>query len=558
MPIKILIPVLPLALCLSFVCQADSVTGRVFEDLNRNTVADAGEPGIAGVRVSNGHQVVLTNSSGRYQLEIDGDRILFITKPSGYMTPQDAYRLPRFYYLHRPQGSPDYLRYQGIAPTGPLPKQIDFPLHKRDEPSDFEVILFADTQPQTEEELDYIRDSVISELIGTRAAFGMTMGDVLFDDLSMFGRYNSLIAQLGIPWYNVPGNHELNFMAMSDAYSLETFSGWYGPPYYAFEYADAVFVVLDDVHYQGQDATELRAYGGYHAAFGEQQLEWLEAELEHVPSDKLLILAMHIPLQLGHGEQVGRNAVRDRQALFDLLADYPNLYTMAGHTHTTAHIRIGEEDGYAGEEAFHHHVLTTVSGSWWSGPFDDTMLPISMQRDGTPRGYHRMQVRGTDLEVAFKAAGRPDDYQMRIMLDAAHHGPGGGYRDFRPGELYDGRINQDQVAATALVVNLFDGGPRSRVRFRVADGDWQEMRRQLSPDPVYLEYAERHAEVIKSWVEPQPSSHIWVSDLPDDLKPGTYLVSVMAVDEFGNSHHGHKLLEITGSSDLAQQVRMSN
>ena len=81
-----------------------------------------------------------------------------------------------------------------------------------------------------------------------------------------------------------------------------------------------------------------------------------------------------------------------------------------------------------------------------------------------------MLVDGTDMRVAFKAAGRPENYQMRIMLDAAHHGPSGGYRDFRPGELHDGRINEDQVAAASIIVNLFDGGPRSTVRFRSTTG----------------------------------------------------------------------------------------
>ena len=56
------------------------------------------------------------------------------------------------------------------------------------------------------------------------------MGDILFDDLSMFPRYNALIAQIGIPWYNVPGNHELNFEAESDEDSLETFKRFFGPP----------------------------------------------------------------------------------------------------------------------------------------------------------------------------------------------------------------------------------------------------------------------------------------------------------------------------------------
>lgn len=537
------------ACVVSLSSSAEFLAGRVFHDLNHNGLVDEGEPGIAKVRVSNGHEVVLTDESGNYALEIHGDSIIFITKPAGYTTPQDRYRLPQFYYLHRPEGSPSGFRYQGIAPTGPLPDRIDFPLHRDPEPSTFEAILFADTQPQTEEELDYIRDSVVTELIGTKAAFGMTMGDILFDDLSMFPRYNSIIAQMGIPWYNVPGNHELNFLAESDAYSLETFSKWYGPPYYAFEYGDAVFVVLDDVRYRGAVAENPRFNGGYDGALGERQLAWLEAELDHVPTDKLLVLAMHIPLLTGRGAEAEQRAVEDRLALFDLLTDYPNLYAMAGHTHTTQHLWIGEEDGFRGEQAFHHHILTTVSGSWWSGPFDADALPISMQRDGTPRGYHRMQVDGNQMKVAFKAAGRPEDYQMRIMLDAAHHGPRGAYRDFRPGELYDGRIHQDQVAAADVVVNLFDGGPRSKVKFQVGDGHWVEMQRKVLWDPSYLELSERHADVIKSWVEPQPSSHIWIADLPDDLAPGTHLLSVAAVDEFGSTHHGHKLLEIMGASD---------
>ena len=322
------------------------------------------------------------------------------------------------------------------------------------------------------------------------------------------------------------------------------------PTLLCLEYGDAVFVVLDDVRYRGADAENPRFYGGYDGALGEQQIAWLKAELEHVTEDKLLVLAMHIPLMTSRGMVGEGRGVEDRQALFDLLTDYPHLYAMAGHTHTTQHVWIGEEEGYRGEEAFHHHVLTTVSGSWWSGPFDESALPISMQRDGTPRGYHRMHVDGNDLRVSFKAAGRPEDYQMRIMLDAAHHGPSGAYRDFRPGEHYDGRISLDQVAAADVVVNLFDGGPRSKVKFQVGNGDWVEMQRELVWDPSYLEFSERHADVIKPWVEPEPSSHIWIADLPDDLAPGPHLLSVVAVDEFGITHHGHKLLEVTGSSSV--------
>ena len=74
------------------------------------------------------------------------------------------------------------------------------------------------------------------------------------------------------------------------------------------------------------------------------------------------------------------------------------------------------------------------------------------------------------------------------------------------------------------------------------------MRRVRTIDPSYLEWAERHAAEIKPWVAPAPSTHLWIADLPNDLGAGTHLVSVMATDEFGTTHHGHKVLEVTGSS----------
>ena len=91
-------------------------------------------------------------------------------------------------------------------------------------------------------------------------------------------------------------------------------------------------------------------------------------------------------------------------------------------------------------------MLGTVSGSWWSGPFDPRGIPTTDQRDGTPNGYHVLEVDGVDMTVRYKAAGFPDDYQMRILFDVAHHGlRPDGLRDFRAGELFDGRFSEAQV-----------------------------------------------------------------------------------------------------------------
>ena len=525
---------------------AETATGHVFEDANRNGVRDAGEPGIEGVRVSNGRDVVLTDRDGRYRIEAFDSSALFLTKPAGYATPVNAHMIPQFYYVHSPAGSPPGMRYRGLDPTGPLPDAVDFPLIVRPEREDFEAILLSDTQPQTERELDYIRDDVVSELIGTDAAFGMTMGDILFDDLSMFPRYNALIGSIGIPWYNVPGNHEMNYEAEDDAGSLETFKRYFGPPYYAFEYGRALFVVLDNIYYQGNgeaDPGDVRGAGGYVERITEAQLDWLEAELSHVDENRLVFIAMHAPL----GFEFSDRQTQNRERLFDLLEGRPNLYSVAGHTHTTNHVYFDADDGFAGPGAFHHHVLATVSGAWWSGPFDASGTPIADQSDGTPNGYHVLEVRGTDLSLRFKGAGLPADEQMRIVFDVAHFGlEASAMRDFDMGELMDGRMRSDETAAASIVVNLFDGGPRSTVEYAIGDGAWQPLTRVYRADPYMVEVYARNRDTKKPWVTPDPSTHIFEADLPDDLPVGTHPVSVRATDEFGATHHAHTVLEITG------------
>ena len=52
---------------------------------------------------------------------------------------------------------------------------------------------------------------------------------------------------IGLPWWNIGGNHDLNFEAPDRRYSRETFKRVFGPNYYAFFYAKTLFLMLDDV-----------------------------------------------------------------------------------------------------------------------------------------------------------------------------------------------------------------------------------------------------------------------------------------------------------------------
>ena len=109
--------------------------GVVFEDPAGHGVRSADSRGIAGVLVSNGRDVVRTDHDGAYRIAVRNGDVLFVIKPQHYRTPVSAFNLPKFYYFHRPTGSPRWRAtnvpgaddldpqwfYPGSDPTGPIP-----------------------------------------------------------------------------------------------------------------------------------------------------------------------------------------------------------------------------------------------------------------------------------------------------------------------------------------------------------------------------------------------------------------------------------------------------
>ena len=78
----------------TFAFAQQTATGYVFEDVNRNGIKDKKEKGIAHISVSNGVEVVQTEADGKYTLPVQDDNIIFVIKPSQYMTQKNASQLP--------------------------------------------------------------------------------------------------------------------------------------------------------------------------------------------------------------------------------------------------------------------------------------------------------------------------------------------------------------------------------------------------------------------------------------------------------------------------------
>lgn len=495
-----------------------TAVGYVFDDLNQNRRRDPGEPGIPNVKVSNGRQIVRTDASGKYQISVTDDTIIFVIKPRGWMSPLDRDNLPQFFYIHKPQGSPKTFKFAGVAPTGPLPKSVDFAMNKQDEPNAFKAIMFGDPQPRNVKEVEYIAHDVIEQIIadeGHDASFGVTLGDIVFDDLDVMQPLNQAIALIGIPWYNVIGNHDLNLDAPNDELSDETFERHYGPSYYSFDHGPTHFLILDDV-------TWVAAHDGqkahYHAGLGEKQLEFIRNDLAAIPEDQLVVLIMHIPL----------DGVKDREDLFRLIEQRPATVSLSAHTHYMEHRLLGKENGWKGPERHHHIVNVTVCGSWWRGQPDERGIPHATMSDGAPNGYSIMSFDGSKYGIEFRAAGRPANHQMQIYAPEST----------TPAEL----------ATTVVLANVFGASEFTKCEMRVGDSKWMSMEQLTMTDPGFLAEAARELALTdRSWTElprAHATPHMYRAMLPVGLKVGGHRIEIRATERNGRTYTDHRIIWI--------------
>lgn len=498
-----------LGLFLAFTVQAQStVQGYIYEDANGNGKKERREKGVANVAVSNGIEVVLSDSKGQYKLPIGKDNAVFVIKPSGFSTVVNDDNLPQFFYMHKPEGSPD-LKYAGVEATGKLPRSVDFGLIPAEEDKNFKVLLFGDPQAYNKKEMDYFKRGVVAEVEGIKdVAFGISLGDLVGNDLDLFNPYISAVKEVGIPWYNVMGNHDMNFDVEVDSLSDESFERHFGPANYAYNYGNAHFIILDDVLYP-----DPRDGKGYLGGFRKSQLDFIENDLKFVPKDQLIVLAFHIPLSNSFRNE-------DRQRLFDLLKDYPNTLSLSAHTHMQRQDIFTEKDGWRQQKPHHHYNVGTTSGSWYAGQLNDEGVPTSTMRDGTPKGYAFLNIEGEKYTVDYKVADHSARYQINIFAPKV--------------------VQHKRKTSAGIYANFFMGTEGDKVIYRVDDGDWSDMRFTPDYDPAYLhllhewDFAEQLMPGRRP-PNPEASTHLWRGSIPTNLAPGKHVIEVQATDMFGNT-----------------------
>ena len=492
---------------------AETAKGVVFLDANENGIKDSHEKGLSKVCVSNGLQVVQTDKEGRYQIEVESDSEVFVIKPRDYMTSISADMLPQFYYVYKPQGSNPGLKVKGLSPTGPLPRSIDFPLYHNPEPESFRVLVFGDPQPGNPEEIGHMAHDVIENLIGIgkrvdSPAFGVSLGDL--GDPRYSSLYNQVIAKIGLPWYNILGNHDVHEQdeaAKTDAESDDCFQRVYGPANYSFNYGPVHFIALDNCTSVWNDASQSSTY---FADFNPHVLQFVESDLKFVPMDKLVVLMFHIPLVEGN-----------RDDLLKLLEGRPNTLSLSGHYHEI--IQWFMERGGGNPE--HHHITCgALCGIHWLGPPNMFGIPASTMHCGSPNGHLMLHIQDSQYKLTFHGARTPKDHQMHIWTPE--------------------KVSKLDIGQSEVVANVFMGNERSRIRMSI-DGkdDWIDMKREARKDPYLVDR-------LPSGHAASESKHIWVARLPSDIKPGVHTVRVRSEDMYGQFFEDQRIFRVVSDIPL--------
>lgn len=501
--------------------------GFVFNDLDRNGQHNGDEPLLPGIAVSDGVRIVRTNERGEYFLPVESGRTTFLVKPPGWRLGNRGDGLPDFWrHVQRDPGP--VLKHGGIPDE--FPGCRNFALHQElREPGMLRVLLFADPQPRTGTEVGYYERGIVEQVIaahashsaatqvppvyfpGNAAELGLTLGDVVGDDLSLYPRMNAATARLGLPWLHLAGNHDLDFDATRDEDSLLSFRNTYGPDTFAWEEHEASFILLDNVIYRPGASPD------YIGGLREDQFAFLAAYLPTLPRERRLVVAAHIPF---FDPAPGREGFRasDRERLFALLADFPNVLLLSAHGHVQRHHLHGASTGWRGAQPLHEYNLGAACGAFWSGVADPAGIPVGTMADGTPRGWAELSVLADGrYSLHWNAATAPRSESIGL------HAP----RVLRRGAY----------PAFGVFANVYMAMPDAVVEFRVGEGAWQPMQRVARPDPRLLAENVRDdaAGSLRGFdrsPEAAASTHLWRGTLPTDLPVGEHRIQVRTQDRW--------------------------
>ena len=498
--------------------QREHVHGVVFHDVNADGQRQLEEAAVAGVKVSNGLEVVLTARDGSYVLPVYDDMSVMVIQPQGWSVPSNEHFVPQFAYTHKPRGSASELRFGGLAPTGALPERIDFPLIQQRAPAErFRCAVIGDSQVYSNDEVGHFRDSALVDIAasGLRSPDCMIyLGDVVGDDLQLLDRMMAVGGSVGVPQWFVFGNHDLDFDATTPADRADTWRSKVMPDYYAFEIGEVLFVALNNIVYPcgevdaeqpGRERCINSDRPAYNARVEAKQMRWLKNLLALTPEDKRVVIMHHAPLVSFVDADSPIHQTDNAAQIHALLAGRPAL-SLSGHTHSLENHAPGQSFAGWGAQTgigalpFRHIVAGAGSGGWYQGDLDINSIPMALQRMGAPKGVLTLEFSGNDYTETYRGSRIDPNRRQWVSLNtprfrmmhqainawmgsdearAAEAIPPYSLHDLGDAQLI---TQQDLNEGVWLAVNVWLGSAETQVAYRLNDGPPQVLERTQAGD----------------------------------------------------------------------------
>lgn len=376
-----------------------------------------GKP-VAGVKVSDGYNIVKTDKKGAYYLKSKKENPqVFISAPSGY----DVWRsgvVPEFWA--------DFTK-----PAGEFERH-DFRLKKVDN-SKHAIMYITDVHLANERnDVDIFKNEYIETLRKEAKklesqgipVYSINLGDASWD-MYWYGHnftitdFRDLVEDAKYPTalYSVMGNHDndggVPVGPNVDMESSMKYQKSFGPRYYSFDLGGVHYVMLDNIHYKNEPLKEPCEYPGiagkrnYVEDFTPEQLNWLRKDLADVSYDTPIVLNYHGPVlkEIGAERKYKiRTDKKSTQELLDIVKPYKEVHAFSGHSHNQRTCRFPD-----GEQSFIDHNIAGTSGSWWR---NRAVSYANLCPNGSPVAWELVMVDGKDIKWDHRPFEYPADKQF--------------------------------------------------------------------------------------------------------------------------------------------------
>lgn len=368
-----------------------------------------GKP-IPGVAVSDGVLVTTTDENGCYYLSSQRYYgYVFISTPSGYRTAiREA--IPQFHQNFTSTTSSTYEQHNFV-----LQPQSDIK-HR--------VMTFTDEHvARRTDDINKFNTYFKPEIPKQAAAAAsegyafccISLGDQAWDQFWYDNKFDlasfkDLLADLDVPIYYIPGNHDNDPLISNDFNAENAFRKYMGPTFYSFNMGNIHYILMDDTVFnnKGGDVQD------YQADFTANEMKWLKADLATVSPGSTIVFGTHIQYTTRpRGQSDGSfkffyetiNA-STRMELVEMFAPY-NVHWISGHTHVNYTNRISER-------LIEHNTASVCSTWWWTAYYTGGRSHLCT--DGSPSGYRifEMGEDGKDsVKWRYQAYARDASYQFR-------------------------------------------------------------------------------------------------------------------------------------------------